>query len=185
MPVTHPPVLIIAPQSPALEAIAREVIAGAAEAVYTSPLLSPLTGSEVNLVSVVAAPLVFLGWRADNADSCQRAHQSLSEVERLTPDPRYIAKFEASIGGGASADPPDEMVAEASHFRPLGPIEPFAITAAPHGEEAVPCELERARRWGAEMYTEWLSALGQPGRPNGRVEQSSSPRMLSWCGAME
>jgi hypothetical protein len=181
---THQPVLIIPHRSPALEAIAREVIAGAAEAGYTSPEPILLTGSEENLVSVGSAPLVFLGWRADSPESRRQARKTLAAVARLAPTTRYVAKFEASISGGASAAAPDDANAEGEHLRTLGPVEPFAIAHAADGESPAPHELARARRWGAEMYSQWLTVQTKSGAA-ARPSETSTPHALSWCGAME
>jgi len=181
--VTHPPVLILPKPSPALEALAREVARGAAEASNTSlpPVL--IAHSEENLVSVGEAPLVFLGWRSDVAESRREAKQAVAAVARLTPSPRYIAKFEASLSGATSAAHPDDHASESAHLRPLAPVEPFAITSA---DSVSPHELERARRWGAEMVSQWKSAQRRaPSETDRNLTTSTAPHALSWCGAME
>jgi hypothetical protein len=177
------PVLILPKASPALEAIAREVARGAAEESNTSPPPIVIAHSEANLVSIGDAPLVFLGWRSDSAESRREARQALAAVARLPGTTRYIAKFEASLSGATSASHPDEHGTDTSALRPLGPVEPFAISSS---ESASPHELERARRWGAEMVSQWRNAQRRDPKETDRNATSSTvPHALSWCGAME
>src|SRR5580658_216846 len=182
-PMAHQSVLILPKPSPALEAIAREVARGAAEASNTSPPPILIAHSEENLVSVGEAPLVFFGWRSDVAGARHEAKQTVAAVARLTPAPRYIAKFEASLSGATSAAHPDDHVGDAARLQPLAPVEPFSITSA---DSVSPHELERARRWGAEMVTQCFF-VNDPAttETDAPVTKSTVPHALSWCGAME
>jgi hypothetical protein len=182
-PIAQRPVLILPGASPALEAIAQEVLRGAAEECNTSPHPIVIAHSEANLVSVGDAPLVFLGWRSDSAESRREARNALAAVARMTSDARFIAKFEASLSGASSAAHPEDSTADGSRLKALGPVEPFHITSA---DSASAHELARARRWGAEMASQWRNAQRRGASTSDRAETSShAPHALTWCGAME
>jgi hypothetical protein len=182
-PMAQRPVVILAKQSPALEAIAREVLSGAAAASNTSPPPILVAHSDGALVSIGEAPLVFLGWRSDSEESRREARRALAAVAQQTSGGRYIAKFEASLSGATSAAHPEESSADAARLTPLGPVEPFHIISA---ETASPHELERARRWGAEIVSQWRSAQRRPPSEKASSETTShAPHALTWCGAME
>jgi hypothetical protein len=182
-PTAQRPVVILPQRSPALEAIAREVLRGAAEESNASPTPILFTGADANLVAVGEAPLVFLGWRSDDEESRREARKALAKVARLADRPRFIAKFEASLSGASSAAHPEDGDGAAAPLTPLGPVEPFAVTPA---DTASPHELERARRWGAEMVSQWKSArVRAPESSDRTVTKSTVPHALSWCGAME
>lgn len=176
------PVLVLPPRSPALEEIARAVLAGAAEMSNTSPPPILVAGPDENLVALGAAPLVFLGWRADRAESRRDADRAFAAIARLGSKGRYVARFEASVHGGASAHPGDTPGGGAS---PFGPVEPFSILATSGGEVADPHEIARARRWGAEMYSQWRSTQEQGQRAHPNPDDPPTPRAITWCGALE
>ena len=182
------PVLIIPDRSPPLEAIARAVLAGAAErgAISTPDLI--VADSTTSVPPGAVGNFVFVGCRGDSDESRRFALKAVRELLKSSTSPPPVAVFEVSGQGTRRSAPvsPGSGASEGdSEGQPqIRPVR-FVLDSNRNGEFVDVGELDRARRWGAETFAEWLSAAcATPAEPP-KDSSGTSVRSVPWCGAME
>jgi hypothetical protein len=187
-PMSSSPVAIIPVHSPLIETLALSILAGAVETDGAAPLPVVVVDSAGTLPPNVSSSFVFLGWRGDLEESRRLAGRALAKLARMAPAARHVALFEASPRGPSSvptALPVESIPVTHSDLRVRMPPEPFVMDLGPRGYFTGFPELDRARRWGAEMYSLWRSTLPPATGDRRESPASVASRSLPWCGAME
>ncbi len=182
------PVVVIPPRSPLLESVALAVMGGAGDrdGGGSAPLVvaDPAQG----LGPSSDAPILFVGWRGDLAESRRLASEILTALARRPPIPRAVALFEAHVGEpeAGSAASVTAFPEECSGLRFVVPPERFIISPGPGSGRTGPLELARARQWGARAYSLWRSTLTHPPVETPRPGPiAARTQWMGWCGAME
>lgn len=180
------PLVVIASRSPPLEAVARAVLGGAAHESGADPLPIQVVGAGGELGS---APILFVGWQGDREKFLPIVRDLLASLPESPASPRHVALFEVSLDGAVrcSTDAPtDRPVPGSRTLRLVAPPESFVLDPVTLAGSQEPAELGRARRWAAQVYSEWRSTLGET-RPRDfrQRETSTRPHSVPWCGAMD
>ncbi|MGP8076030.1 MAG: hypothetical protein ACLP8Y_04770 [Thermoplasmata archaeon] len=186
--MSAPSAVLITPRSPELEPVALAVLRGVSEGGGVAPRTLIVTSPSGVLDVSSDAPIAFVGWYGNGERSRRLASEILAALARQPPSPRPVALFETRVLGPAdtlvSGIPPSPRDCPGLHF--LGTPERFVLREGAYDSDADSAELDRARRWAAQVYRRWNSAPSDLGTAASSPELSRSPaKWMSWCGAFE
>jgi len=180
------PTILVPSNSPRVEPVARAIAQGLARRAESRLVPTVISSRSLGNTALFVAPLVFVGWQGDLEASRQTAAEILAVLRRARPGACSVALFESSPPGSPSAWSASlaSSPGDCRGLRFLGPTERFESPAARPGESPSASELDRARRWAAQVYEEWRTTADKPvvGPFDG---DSTAPPWSGWCGALE